>query len=140
MYILMMKRKKQTSKPTKSVSDTLKTQEALTLFFNTCNYKFNYWFRKELMPIYYAKGTEHVTPVKINKTIDKFKLDVKTCVNSKILKKLLDDYFNSDKSIDIFLNQYFNNKIDEFELKNFKNFSISNKTIEDISKEPRKEQ
>lgn len=104
----------------KSDSDELKFQEALKLFLNTCEYKFDYWFERNILPVYISKGAEHVTTPLINKTFDDYKTDMKVCVHPKIYKLLLENYFSSSKSIDVFLKQYFHNKVNAYELKNKK--------------------
>jgi len=91
----------------KSDSDELKFQAALKLFFNTCEYKFNYWFEKDILPVYLSKGAEHVTAPLIKKTFDNYMTDMKACVHPKIYELLLKNYFSDPRSVDIFLKQYF---------------------------------
>lgn len=102
----------------KSDSNDLKFQEALKLFLNTCEIKFTYWLNKDIAPLYLSKGPEHVTQQLVNKTYEGFLLDVKASLNVKIFELILDNYFSSSKAIDIFLKQYFYNKLNAYEIKN----------------------
>ena len=110
---------KQSTQQSKQQTE-LKFQDALKLFFNTCEMKFIYWFEKRILPIYMTKGIEHVTTNLISNTIKDFIYDIKISLHPDIYKILLKNYFNSSKAIDIFLIEYFYNKINAYELKNKK--------------------
>ena len=109
---------KQNSK--KSVSNEITFDKAMTLFANTCNLKFQYWFEKEILPIYLTQGPDSVTPAKIKKTYELVSTDVKASTHSKIFDKLLENYFSDVRAIDIFLKQLFLTKINSYEMKNSK--------------------
>ena len=108
----------------------LKFQETLKLFLNTCEIKFNYWFEKNILPVYMTKGVEHVTASLVEKTYKTFLNDMKVCLHPKIYDILLKNYFSDPRSVDIFLIQYFYNKINAYELKNkktvFNNSALNN--------------
>ena len=105
----------QDQKPTQQ--NDFKYQDALKLFLNTSELKFNYWFEKEILPVYMSKGVEHVTASLVEKTYKTFLNDMKVCLHPKIYDILLKNYFSDPRSIDIFLTQYFYSKLNVYELK-----------------------
>jgi len=112
-------------RPTKSASSEIKFQEALKLFLNTCEIKFTYWTNKDIIPLYVAKGPDHVSSAVVKNTCDSFILDVKACLNITIFESILNNYFSSTQALDIFLKQYFYNKLNAYETKNIdKMFNI----------------
>ena len=124
-----MKKELKTRRSQKSDSrvEKLDFTLALNIFTNTLEHKFNYWYNQEILPVYLTKGPEHVTGALVTKTLDNFLTDIKASLNNKIFISLLDTYFTSPKAIDIFLKQYFYNKINARELKN--NKMISSKGV-----------
>ena len=112
-------------RPTKSASSEIKFQESLKLFLNTCEIKFTYWTNKDIVPLYMTKGPEHVSSAVVKNVCDSFILDVKACLNIAIFESILNNYFSSTQALDIFLKQYFYNKLNAYETKNIdKMFNI----------------
>ena len=131
-----LKKEQEAQKTKKLVSENkneLKFQEALKLFLNTCEFKFNFWFETKILPIYISKGPEHVTKPVLQDALDNFSLDVKACIHQKIYEKLFDNYFSDSKALDIFLKEYFYNKINNYEIKNAK-INLSTQVLNEISK------
>ncbi len=109
-------------------------EKAFTLFINTCELKFIYWFEKNILPVYLTQGSDGVTKALVSKTFENFETDVKACINPQIYKSLMNNYFSDRRALDIYLKEYFHNKINAYEIKNSKNIFNANQILKTIEK------
>jgi len=93
-----------------------------------------YWFEKSILPIYLTQGSDGVTNAIVSKTFENFQIDIKACLNNAIYDKLFEYYFTDRRALDIYLKQFFYNKLNSYELKNTKRILNMNQIIKTVEK------